>query len=123
MRCLETGATNCHIVFIGGFQMIAKITEIESAIDKMESMIKKLVEERDNARSEAERLKKQLDGKELEMLQLDEEIQKEAKRFEEEKETIKQTHADSEKKLDEIAARIRQILPLLPSQDGAPGNG
>lgn len=103
--------------------MIAKITEIESAIDKMESMIKKLVEERDNARSEAERLKKQLDGKELEMLQLDEEIQKEAKRFEEEKETIKQTHADSEKKLDEIAARIRQILPLLPSQDGAPGNG
>lgn len=94
--------------------MIAKLTEFENIIEKLEALIKNLKDDRDRAWDEVERVKKIVDQRELELLQLDEEIQREAKRFEERMQALVDEREDAEKKLDELGARIRDLLPLLP---------
>ena len=94
--------------------MIAKLAEFENIIVKLESLIKNLKADRDQALDEVERLKKLVDQRELELLQLDEEIQSEAKNFEERLKAAADEREDAEKKLDELAIRIRSLLPLLP---------
>ncbi|MDR3254230.1 MAG: hypothetical protein LBT31_01510 [Synergistaceae bacterium] len=97
--------------------MIAKITEIDGIVDKLESLIKTLREERDSAVSEAARLKKVMDDREMEILQVDDQLQKESKRIEEERKAMVQEHADYEQRLGELATRIRELLPLLTEAD------
>jgi chromosome segregation ATPase len=94
--------------------MIAKITEIDGIIDKLESLIKTLREERDEAVQELAAVKKNLDDRELELLQLDEEMQRDKKRFDEERQVVLQERAEAAQKLDKIALRIRELVPLLP---------
>jgi predicted nucleic acid-binding Zn-ribbon protein len=91
--------------------MIEKIAEIDGIVDKLELLIKTLREERDSAVNEFSRLKKDLDDREMELLQMDEEMQKQAKRFEEEKEIMAREQTEAQKKLDSMADRIRQLLP------------
>ena len=94
--------------------MIAKLTDFENIIEKLESLIKNLKDDRDRAWDEVERIKKIVDQRELELLQLDEEIQRETKNFEERIKAFVDERADAEKKLDELGIRIRDLLPLLP---------
>jgi polyphosphate kinase 2 (PPK2 family) len=91
--------------------MIEKIAEFDGIVDKLELLIKTLREERDSAVSESVRLKKDLDDREMELLQMDEEMQKQARRFEEEKEIIVREQAEAQQKLDSMVVRIRQLLP------------
>jgi chromosome segregation ATPase len=97
--------------------MIAKLNEIESVIDKLESVIKTLREERDSALNELALVKKTLDEREIELLQMDEEMQREIKRFEDEQNEIAQERLDAEQRLEKIAIRIRELVPLLPERE------
>jgi predicted nucleic acid-binding Zn-ribbon protein len=96
--------------------MFGKIAEIDGIVDRLESLIKTLSEERDNAVDELARVKKTLDDRETELLQMDDEIQRETKRFEEERRTMMQEQADAEQRLEKLAYRIRELLPLLPEE-------
>ncbi len=100
--------------------MMGRLAEIETAADRLESLVKSLVEDRARAWAEAERLKKALDEREMEFLQMDEEFQRAAKRFEEECATMRDERADAERRLDEVSSRIRTLLPLLPEIDDIP---
>ena len=100
--------------------MIGRIAEIEAAADKLVSMVGSLVEDREKAWAEVARLKKALDEREMEFLQMDEEFQRAAKRFEEERATMRDERADVERRLDEVSSRIRTLLPLLPEIDDIP---
>ncbi|MDR3322118.1 MAG: hypothetical protein LBS93_06675 [Synergistaceae bacterium] len=102
--------------------MIGKITELDGVVGKLESLIKTFRDERDKAVGEADRLKKVLDDRELELLQMDEQLQKESKRIEEERQAMMREHADYEQKLGELATRIRELLPLL-TDAAAPSGG
>ncbi len=77
--------------------MMGRLAEIETAADRLESLVKSLVEDRARAWAEAERLKKALDEREMEFLQMDEEFQRAAKRFEEECATMRDERADAER--------------------------
>ncbi len=102
--------------------MIAKLAEFENIIEKLETLIKNLKDERDKALDELEQTKKLVDQRELELLQLDEEIQREAKSFEERLKAATEERVDAEKKLDELADRIRNLLHLLPAESDAACN-
>jgi uncharacterized FlgJ-related protein len=93
--------------------MISKITEIDGIIDRLETLIKTLREERDSALNELVRVKKDLESRELEIMQMDEEIQKEAKRFEEERQFIMQERIEAGQRLDKMALRIKELAPPL----------
>lgn len=97
--------------------MIEKLTEIENVVDKLETLVRTLREDRDRAWEEVGRLKKALDERETELLQLDEEIRQEAKRFDEQMQSMHQEREDVSNRLDEVAGRIRDLLPLLPKTD------
>ncbi len=97
--------------------MIKKIEEIESALAKVEDTVKTLRSERDSARRAAETLRKQLDERELELLQLDEEIQNQTKRYEEEIATLRGDRQTLETKLEAFAGRIRDLIPMLPESE------
>jgi predicted nucleic acid-binding Zn-ribbon protein len=96
--------------------MIEKITEIDGIVDKLELLIKTLREEKSKAADESERLKKDLDDREMELLQMDEEMQKQAKRFEEEREIMAREQAELRQRLDSMVVRIRQLLPPQPDE-------
>lgn len=98
--------------------MIKKIEEIEHSLAKLEEIIKTLRSERDDAKKTAESLKKQLDDRELELLQLDEEMQNLTKRYEDELTTLRQDRQTLEKKLDSFSERVRELIPLLPRDGG-----
>ncbi len=100
--------------------MMGKIAEIEAAANKLESMVRSLVEDRTRAWAEVDRLRKALDEREMEFLQMDEEFQRAAHRFEEECATMRDERADVERRLDEVSSRIRTLLPLLPEIDDIP---
>ncbi|MDR1515711.1 MAG: hypothetical protein LBS45_08450 [Synergistaceae bacterium] len=100
--------------------MIAKITEIEGIIDKLESVIIKLRDERDRAVDELSAAKKALDDRELELLQMDEEMQREAARFEDERNMIKQERDDAGGRLEKLASRIRELVSFLPEGGAVP---
>lgn len=94
--------------------MIGKINEIESAAERLETSVRFLVEDRARAWAEVDRLKKTLDERELELLQLDEQLSRETKRFEEERDALVMAREDAEKCLEQVAARVQSLLPLLP---------
>jgi predicted nucleic acid-binding Zn-ribbon protein len=94
--------------------MIAKITEIDGIIDRLENMMTALREERDRAISELASLKTELDERELELLQMDEEMRREAARFEDERNMIQQERSEAEARLDKLASRIRELISFLP---------
>jgi chromosome segregation ATPase len=100
--------------------MMGKIAEIEAAADKLESMVKSLVEDRERAWAEVASLKKALDEREMEFLQMDEEFRRAAKDFEEERAAMREERADAERRLDEVSLRVRALLPLLPEIEDIP---
>ena len=89
--------------------MITRIAEIEKITEKLESMIKSLTKDRDEARGEVGRLKQMLDDRELELLQIDEELQKVTG----ERDSVIQDKQETERRLDDVAFRIKELLPLL----------
>lgn len=99
--------------------MIKKIEEIESALAKLEEMAKSLRVERDSAREAGKALKKQLDEREFELLQLDEEIQNMTKRHEEEIKALQDEQRKLEEKLGSFANRIREMIPMLSEPEEA----
>lgn len=99
--------------------MIGRINEIESSAERLESLVRSLVDDRARAWAEVDRLKKSLDDRELELLQLDEHLQNETKRFEEERDSLTTSLAEAETCLEQVALRMRTILPLLPEIEGS----
>ncbi|MDR3331332.1 MAG: hypothetical protein LBT08_01775 [Synergistaceae bacterium] len=97
--------------------MFAKISELEEIVGKLETLVKSLAKERDQATEEASRMKKALDEREFELLQLDEELQRETKRFQEERASMELEQEETGRKLDDLASRIRALLPLLPESN------
>ncbi|MDR1650933.1 MAG: hypothetical protein LBR87_04035 [Synergistaceae bacterium] len=93
--------------------MIDSIVDIESGIDRIEAIVKSLREERDRARSEAEALRKSLDERELELLQIDEELQQTKRGFDEKIAEEGRARGELESRLTELAARIKNLLPLV----------
>lgn len=93
--------------------MMERIEEIQSSADKLEMMVRALVDDRASARSEVARLKQELDDRELAYLQLDEEHQKMQKEFEEERARMTREKEEAERQLSEVADRIRSLLPIL----------
>ena len=97
--------------------MIAKITEIDGIIDKLETVIMKLREERDLAVSELSTTKKALDERELELLQMDEETRREIARYEDELRVIRQERAEAKDRLDGVTLRVRELVSFLPDSE------
>ena len=93
--------------------MITRIAEIEQIAEKLETMIKSLIKDRDEAWSEVARLKQMLDDRELELLQTDEELQK----VQGERDSVMRDKEDTERRLDDVAYRIKELLPLLTEDD------
>jgi chromosome segregation ATPase len=87
--------------------MADSIIDIESGLERIETLVKALREDRDKARAETEVLKKNLDDRELELLQLDEELQN----------TVK-SKAELENRLTEVASRVKNLLPLISDYPG-----
>ena len=92
--------------------MITRIAEIEQIAEKLETMIKSLIKERDDALAEVDRLKRTLDDRELELLQTDEELQKVTN----ERDSVMRDKEDTERRLDDVAFRIKELLPLLDEE-------
>lgn len=93
--------------------MIARIAEIEASVSKLESIIKSLAKDREEAWAEIERLKRQLDEQELELLQTDEELQKVTK----ERDSVILDKEETQRRLEDVAARIMELMPLLPDSE------
>jgi chromosome segregation ATPase len=103
--------------------MADSIMDIESGIEKIEVLVKNLREDRDKARSEVAALKSALDDRELELLQIDEELQQERRRFEEQLSESVRSKEDLEHRLTEVASKIRNLLPLIagyPEENAIP---
>lgn len=98
-------------------RMIRKLEEIEKSLAKLGDAVKTMRLERDSARNAASSLRKQLDERELELLQLDEEIQNATKKYEEELATLREDRKTMEKKLDSFGGRIRELISLLPNNE------
>lgn len=105
--------------------MIGSVAEIKEASDRLESMIRALVDDRERAWAEVARLKKALDDREMEFLQMDEEYRNAVKKFEEERVAMAADREDMERTIDEVASRIRGLLPILPEvrSEQTPGAG
>jgi uncharacterized protein involved in exopolysaccharide biosynthesis len=102
--------------------MSSSITDIESGITKIETLIKSLREDRDKARAEAADAKRLLEERELELLQLDEERQEERRGFDDMLSEARQASENLEAKLAELAARIKNLMPLVAEYDHADSN-
>lgn len=94
--------------------MNGRVAEIQESADKLESMVRALVDDRERAWAEVAKLKKQLDDRELEFLQMDEEYRNAVKKFDEERASWEGERGDMEKQLDTVAERIRDLIPMLP---------
>lgn len=94
--------------------MTGRVAEIEESAARLERSISALVADRERAWAEVARLKKALDERELEFLQMDEEYQRAVKKFDEERAAMDAEKADVERRLDEVASKVKALLPLLP---------
>lgn len=97
--------------------MMERIEEIQQNAEKLELMLKALVEDRSRAWSEVARLRKELDEREMAYLQLDEEHNASLKRFEEERAKMDADREEAERQIGAIAGRIHDLLPLLELRD------
>jgi uncharacterized protein involved in exopolysaccharide biosynthesis len=102
--------------------MGSSIIDIESGIAKIETLIKSLREDRDKARAEAAEAKRLLEERELELLQMDEERQDERRGFDEALSEARQASENLETRLAELAARIKNLMPLVAEYDHADSN-
>ena len=93
--------------------MSDSILDIESGLDKIEALVKTLREERDTAKAEAEAIKRALDERETEYLQIDEELQEVRRTSEEQLEAARREREDLENRLAEVALKFKNILPLV----------
>lgn len=99
--------------------MTGRVAEIEESAARLERSISALVADRERAWAEVARLKKALDERELEFLQMDEEYQRAVKKFDEERAAMDAEKADVERRLDEVASKVKALLPLLPDISSA----
>jgi septal ring factor EnvC (AmiA/AmiB activator) len=93
--------------------MSSSITDIESGITKIEALMKSLREDRDKSQSEVSEIKRLLEERELDLLQAEEEREKERRGFEEELSEERKARENLEEKLSELAARINSLMPLV----------
>ena len=100
--------------------MIAKITEIDGIIERLGSAMTALREERDLAVRELASVKTALDEREIELLQMDEEMQREIARFEDERKMLQQERGEAEERLEKLASRVRELVSLLPESGSVP---
>lgn len=99
--------------------MTGRVAEIEESAARLERSISALVADRERAWAEVARLKKALDERELEFLQMDEEYQRAVKKFDDERAAMDAEKADVERRLDEVASKVKALLPLLPDISAA----
>jgi predicted nucleic acid-binding Zn-ribbon protein len=102
--------------------MSSSIADIESGITKIEALIKSLREDRDRARAEAAETKRQLEERELELLQMDEDRREERLAFDDTLAEARKESENLEVKLTELAARIKNLMPLVAEYDRADPN-
>ena len=82
--------------------------------------IEALREERDLAVRELASVKTALDEREIELLQMDEEMQREIARFEDERKMLQQERGEAEERLEKLASRVRELVSFLPESGAAP---
>jgi len=93
--------------------MSDSILDIESGMDKIEALVKTLREERDTARAEAQSMKRSLDDREMEYLQIDEELREFKRASEEQLAAERKEREDLENRLAEVALKFKNIMPLV----------
>ena len=93
--------------------MSDSILDIESAMDKIEALVKTLREERDTAKAEAESARRALDEREIELLQIDEELQELKRKSEEQLSAERRERESLEDRLAEVALKFKNIMPLV----------
>ena len=93
--------------------MSDSILDIESGLDKIEALVKTLREERDTAKEDVLSMKRALDERETEYLQIDEELQKVRRESEEQIAELRGEREDLEKRLAEVALKFKNIMPLV----------
>ena len=93
--------------------MSDSILDIESSLDKIEALVKALREERDTAKADAESMKRALDDREMELLQIDEELQEVKRKSEEELAAERGEREDLENRLAEVAMKLKNLMPLV----------
>jgi chromosome segregation ATPase len=96
-----------------GISMSDAITDIESGIDKIEALIKTLRDERDAAKAEAAAMKRDLDDREMELLQTDEEMAETKRGYEEQLAESRQAREDMETRLSDVASKVKNLMALV----------
>ena len=98
--------------------MSDSILDIESGIDKIEALVKTLREERDTAKAELEPIKRALDDREMEFLQIDEELQELKRNGDERLAEERKAREDLENRLAEVAVKVKNLLPIVMEYSG-----
>ena len=98
--------------------MSDSILDIESGIDKIEALVKTLREERDTAKAEAESARRELDDREMEFLQMDEELQELKRNSEDRLAEERRVREDLENRLTEVALKVQNLLPIVMEYSG-----
>jgi len=93
--------------------MSDSILDIESGIDKIEALVKALREERDKAKAEAEMMRRTLDDREMEFLQIDEELQEMRRNGDGRLAEERRVREELENRLAEVAAKVKNLLPIV----------
>jgi len=94
------------------------ILDIESGIDKIEALVKALREERDVAKAEAEAARRALDDREMEFLQVDEDLQELKRKGDEQLAEERKVREDLENRLAEVAVKVKNLLPIVMEYSG-----
>ena len=98
--------------------MSDSILDIESGIDKIEALVKALREERDVAKAEAEAARRALDDREMEFLQVDEDLQELKRKGDEQLAEERKVREDLENRLAEVAVKVKNLLPIVMEYSG-----
>ena len=93
--------------------MSDSMLDIENGLDKIEALVRTLREERDEAKAEAESTRRALDDREMEFLQIDEELQDVKRRSEEQLAAERREREDLEDRLAEVALKVKNLMPLV----------
>ena len=93
--------------------MSDSILDIENGLDKIEALVKTLREERDTAKTDAEAARRALDDREMECLQIDEELQELKRSSEEQLGAERRERENLEDRLAEVALKFKNIMPLV----------
>ena len=93
--------------------MSDSILDIESCMDKIEAMVKTLRGERDAAIAEAESMRRALDERETEFLQIDDELQKIKREGEDKLAAERKERENLENRLAEVASKLKNLMPLV----------